>query len=88
MANAKPHSKLRVAVIGAGMGGLAVAATLRKIGLDVQVYEQAGRFARIGAGIQMNPNAMKVLRGIGIENRTPPPSRPIPTSIATGKPAR
>jgi salicylate hydroxylase/6-hydroxynicotinate 3-monooxygenase len=61
--------KLSIAVIGAGMGGLAVAATLRRVGIDVQVYEQASRFARIGAGIQMMPNSMKVLRGIGIEER-------------------
>src|SRR3954467_6790974 len=61
--------KLAVAVVGAGMGGLAVAATLRRVGIDVQVYEQASRFARIGAGIQMMPNSMKVLRGIGIEER-------------------
>src|SRR5215510_9986024 len=51
------------------MGGLAVAATLRRIGADVHVYEQARQFARVGAGIQMLPNAMKVLRGIGIEER-------------------
>jgi 2-polyprenyl-6-methoxyphenol hydroxylase-like FAD-dependent oxidoreductase len=61
--------KLSIAVVGAGMGGLAVAATLRRVGIDVQVYEQASRFARIGAGIQMMPNSMKVLRGIGIEER-------------------
>ena len=61
--------KLSIAVIGAGMGGLAVAATLRRLGIDVQVYEQAALFARIGAGIQMMPNSMKVLRGIGIEQR-------------------
>ncbi|MEP7029819.1 MAG: FAD-dependent monooxygenase [Pseudolabrys sp.] len=61
--------KLNVAVVGAGMGGLAVAATLRRAGIDVQVYEQAARFARIGAGIQMMPNSMKVLRGIGVEDR-------------------
>ncbi|HEY6832686.1 MAG TPA: FAD-dependent monooxygenase, partial [Pseudolabrys sp.] len=61
--------KLSVAVVGAGMGGLAVAATLRQVGIDVQVYEQATRFGRIGAGIQMMPNSMKVLRGIGIEER-------------------
>jgi 2-polyprenyl-6-methoxyphenol hydroxylase-like FAD-dependent oxidoreductase len=60
---------LKVAVVGAGIGGLAVAATLRNIGVDVQVYEQASRFARIGAGIQMMPNSMKVLRGIGLEDR-------------------
>lgn len=51
------------------MGGLAAAATLRAIGAEVRVYEQASRFARIGAGIQMLPNSMKVLRGIGIEER-------------------
>src|SRR5436309_3365520 len=61
--------KLSIAVVGAGMSGLAVAATLRRIGIDVQIYEQAARFARIGAGIQMMPNSMKVLRGIGIEER-------------------
>ncbi len=64
-----PRTKLSIAVIGAGMGGLAVAATLRRLGIDVGVYEQAPRFARIGAGIQMMPNAMKVLREIGIEQR-------------------
>ena len=63
------NKKLLVAIVGAGMGGLAVAATLRRAGIDVQVYEQAARFIRIGAGIQMMPNSMKVLRGIGIEER-------------------
>src|SRR5690242_671999 len=61
--------KLSFAVVGAGMGGLAVAATLRQIGVEVQVYEQAHQFTRIGAGIQMMPNSMKVLRGIGVEER-------------------
>ncbi len=56
-----------IAIVGAGMGGLAAAATLRSIGMKVQVYEQATRFERIGAGIQMMPNSMKVLRKIGIE---------------------
>jgi 2-polyprenyl-6-methoxyphenol hydroxylase-like FAD-dependent oxidoreductase len=61
--------KRSIAIVGAGMGGLAAAATLRQIGMDVAVYEQARRFARIGAGIQMMPNSMKVLRGLGIEER-------------------
>src|SRR5262245_3289240 len=59
--------KLSVAIIGAGMGGLTVAATLRRIGLEVQIYEQASKFARIGAGIQQSPNATKVLRVLGLE---------------------
>ena len=55
-----------IAIIGAGIGGLAVSACLRKIGIETTIYEQAPKFARIGAGIQMSPNAMRVLYGIGI----------------------
>jgi 2-polyprenyl-6-methoxyphenol hydroxylase-like FAD-dependent oxidoreductase len=55
------------AIVGAGMGGLVLAAALRRIGFGVNVYEQAHRFARIGAGIQMMPNSMKVLRALGVE---------------------
>src|SRR5450756_677344 len=64
-----PRRQLSIAIAGAGIGGLAAAATLRQVGIDVQIYEQAIRFTRIGAGIQMMPNSMKVLRGIGIEQR-------------------
>ena len=60
---------LSVAIIGAGMGGLATAAALRRAGMTVNVYEQASRFARIGAGIQIGCNAMHVLRGLGLEER-------------------
>jgi 2-polyprenyl-6-methoxyphenol hydroxylase-like FAD-dependent oxidoreductase len=58
-----------IAIVGAGMGGLAAAATLRQAGIEVKVYEQAPQFERIGAGIQMMPNSMKVLRRIGVEER-------------------
>lgn len=59
--------KPSVAIVGAGLGGLAVAATLRQAGVAVDVYEQAGQFSRVGAGIQMMPNSVKVLRRIGVE---------------------
>ncbi len=65
MADSKEH----IAIIGAGMGGLAAAAALRQRGIPVQVYEQAERFLRIGAGIQMSANAMKVHRMLGLEPR-------------------
>ena len=65
MTNSGPH----IAIIGAGMGGLAAAAALRLKGLDVTVYEQARQFTRIGAGIQIGCNAMHVLRGLGLEER-------------------
>lgn len=60
---------LSVAIIGAGMGGLAAAAALRGVGIDVMVYEQAKQFSRLGAGIQVGCNAMHVLRGLGLEER-------------------
>ena len=62
-------ARLSVAVIGAGMGGLATAAALLRVGIDVTVYEQAKKFARLGAGIQAGCNAMQVLRGLGLEQR-------------------
>lgn len=57
----------RIAVIGAGLGGAAAAALLQKSGFSVDVYEQAPAFSRLGAGIHMGPNAMKIFRRIGIE---------------------
>ena len=60
---------LSIAIVGAGIGGLTSATTLRCAGFDVRIYEQATRFARVGAGIQMMPNSMKVLRRIGVEER-------------------
>jgi salicylate hydroxylase/6-hydroxynicotinate 3-monooxygenase len=58
-----------VTIIGAGIGGLATAAALRSRGIPVSVYEQADKFARVGAGIQQSPNAVRVHRGLGIEDR-------------------
>jgi 6-hydroxynicotinate 3-monooxygenase len=60
---------LSIAIVGAGMGGLAAAGALRRVGIEVTVYEQAAQFARIGAGIQIGCNATKVLRRLGIEQR-------------------
>jgi 2-polyprenyl-6-methoxyphenol hydroxylase-like FAD-dependent oxidoreductase len=60
---------LNIAIVGAGIGGLAAASLLTRAGYAVNVYEQAPRFARVGAGIQMAPNAVKVLRALGIEQQ-------------------
>jgi 6-hydroxynicotinate 3-monooxygenase len=69
MIDSAPKIAIKIAIVGAGIAGLTAAATLRRIGLNAEIYEQAQAFARIGAGIQMNPNAMKVLRGLGLETR-------------------
>ncbi|HEX4113185.1 MAG TPA: FAD-dependent monooxygenase [Stellaceae bacterium] len=57
----------KVAIVGAGVGGLALAGFLARRGASVAVYEQARAFHRVGAGIQMSPNAVKVLRALGLE---------------------
>ena len=69
MASAVGELVRSVTIIGAGIGGLATAAALRNRGIAVDVYEQADKFARVGAGIQQSPNAVRVHRGLGIEDR-------------------
>ena len=63
------QDKPAIAIVGAGIGGLATAAALRKFFFDPIVYEQADTFARVGAGLQQRPNAVKVCRWLGIEER-------------------
>ena len=57
---------LSVGVVGGGIGGLAAALSLHRAGFDVHVYEQAGSVSEIGAGIQVSPNATRVLYGLGL----------------------
>ncbi|MEA2987301.1 MAG: hypothetical protein QOG83_12 [Alphaproteobacteria bacterium] len=56
-----------VAVVGAGLGGLCAAIALRQRGFDVTIYEQADRLGEIGAGIQLSPNASRVLIALGLD---------------------
>ena len=58
----------RIAIIGGGIGGLAAARALLLRGIDATVYEQASRISEFGAGVVMTPNAMKALRGLGVED--------------------
>ena len=58
----------RIAVIGAGLGGAAAASLLQKAGFNVHLYEQAPGFSRLGAGIHLGPNVMKVMKAIGIDD--------------------
>lgn len=63
----EPTSKPTVAVIGAGIGGMAAALGLARAGIRPKVYEQAPELGEVGAGISMSPNAMKGLRFLGVE---------------------
>lgn len=57
---------LDIAIIGAGVGGLTTAISLLKAGHNVTVFEQASRFRRIGADINLTPNAVRALDGLGV----------------------
>ena len=57
---------LSVGVVGGGIGGLAAALSLHRAGFDVHVYEQAHSVSEIGAGIQVSPNASRILHGLGL----------------------
>jgi salicylate hydroxylase len=61
--------QLRVGVIGGGIGGVALAGALAQRGIEVKVFERAQAFGDVGAGIQMTPNAAKVLRAFGLADQ-------------------
>lgn len=55
-----------VGVVGGGIGGLSAALSLLAAGFDVYVYEQAAMMGEVGAGIQISPNASRVLIRLGL----------------------
>ena len=59
-------ASLRLAVIGGGIGGLTAALSLFRAGFEVDVYEQAPELTQIGGGINMGPNAARILRRLGL----------------------
>jgi salicylate hydroxylase len=60
--------KPSIAIVGAGIGGLALAISLIKSGYRVDVYEQAAELLELGAGVQMAPNGTRILRHLGLED--------------------
>jgi len=56
-----------IAIVGAGLGGVTAALLLFQAGYRVRLFEQASGFSRLGAGIQLGPNVMKIMRRLGLE---------------------
>lgn len=59
----------RVAIIGAGIGGLAAALALLRKGIDVTVHERSDSLGEVGAGVQTTPNGSRVLLELGLEEQ-------------------
>jgi salicylate hydroxylase len=57
-----------IAIAGGGIGGLSAALALARAGQRVTMLEQTAEFAEVGAGIQLGPNAMKVLAAWGLRD--------------------
>ena len=56
-----------IAILGAGLGGVTAALMLIDAGFNVKLYEQAPHFSRLGAGIQLGPNVLKVMGKLGLD---------------------
>ena len=61
-----------VIIAGAGIGGLSAALALERCGFRVVVFEEAAELADIGAGIQLSPNATRILDTLGLGPRLKP----------------
>ncbi|MCV7422120.1 FAD-dependent monooxygenase [Mycobacterium yunnanensis] len=60
------NASLRVAVVGAGIGGLTAAIALRANGVDATVYEQASELKALGAGVSIATNGSRILTRLGL----------------------
>lgn len=57
----------KILIAGGGIGGLAAALACSRAGWAVQLLEQATAFSEVGAGIQLGPNAVRILQGWDLE---------------------
>ncbi|QRV80216.1 FAD-binding domain protein [Ceratobasidium sp. AG-Ba] len=64
-----PGTRLKVAIIGCGIGGLACGYSLKTAGHDVTIYEAARAIGEVGAGIQVTPNLSRILIKWGLKSK-------------------
>ena len=56
---------LDIAICGGGVGGMTAAIALARLGHKPIIYEQAGRYGRVGADVNLTPNAVHALDRLG-----------------------
>ncbi|GAA5220262.1 FAD-dependent monooxygenase [Membranihabitans marinus] len=59
---------MKIAIIGGGITGLTTAIALRKLGIPAEIFEQSEELKEVGAGIMLQPNAMKILDRLHLGN--------------------
>ena len=57
---------MNIIIAGAGIGGLVSALCLHKKGYKVEIYEQVEALSELGAGVQLSPNATRVLNHLDL----------------------
>ena len=57
---------MRIGIVGGGIGGFSAALSLARSGHDISVFERAASLSEVGAGVQISPNAWRVLRWLGL----------------------
>ncbi len=62
-------ARCRVAVLGAGIGGLTAAITLASKGIEVDIYEQAPELREVGVGLHLGSNGSRILHRLGLGER-------------------
>ncbi|QEM82970.1 salicylate 1-monooxygenase [Halomonas binhaiensis] len=85
MLSRSDNKRLSIAIVGGGIGGVALAVGLsRDPGLEVHLFEAVQQFSEIGAGVSFGPNAVRSICLLGLEDAyrsiadsTPPPSEDV-----------
>jgi salicylate hydroxylase len=63
---AQDESELSVIIVGGGIGGMATALALSRLGVRITLLEQSAEIGEIGAGIQLAPNAFAAMDALGV----------------------
>ncbi|MEJ7688692.1 MAG: FAD-dependent monooxygenase, partial [Variovorax sp.] len=61
-----PGPRPTVLLVGGGIGGMAAALALARLGISIDLLEQSAEMGEIGAGLQLGPNAFAALDALGV----------------------